>query len=217
MQRAWEVMKSISTGSSGLDNAIGVGGLPRGRIIDIFGPELAGKITLALQAIVSVQRQGGVAAFIDTEHAFDVDYARQLGVSLEHLLISQPDTVEQALEIVETLVRSGAVDLVVVGSVAVLAPRDCVHADLHARLMGRALRMLTATANRTGTCVVFLGCEGVEPGKTLLKFYASVRLMVRRMVDTESGETVDPSRARVKVVKNKVGRPFGEAIIDIPR
>ncbi len=223
----------ISTGSLGLDVALGVGGLPRGRVIEIFGPEASGKTTLSLHAIAEIQKAGGTAAFIDAEHALDVTYARKLGVRSDDLLLSQPDTGEQALEIVETLVRSGAVDLVVVDSVAALVPRaelegemGDAHMGLQARLMSQALRKLTAAISKSLTTVIFInqirmrlgvmfGNPETTTGGNALKFYASVRLDIRRIESIKEAETVIGNRVRVKVVKNKVAPPFRQAECEI--
>jgi len=228
-----EPVATIPTGSLALDMATGVGGYPRGRVIEIYGPESSGKTTLALHAIAEAQRSGGVAAFVDAEHALDVTYARSVGVETDRLLVSQPDTGEQALEIVEMLVRSGAVDLVVVDSVAALTPKAELegemgdqHMGLQARLMSQALRKLTGITHRTGTTLIFLnqlrqkigvtfGSPEVTTGGNALKFYASMRLDVRRIAQVKVGDEPVGGRTRVKLAKNKCAPPFTEAEFEI--
>jgi recombination protein RecA len=226
-------MQVIPTGSIALDVALGIGGLPRGRIIEVYGPESSGKTTVALHAIANAQAEGGIAAFIDAEHALDPDYARALGVDTDALLVSQPDTGEQALEIADMLVRSGALDIIVIDSVAALVPRAEIegemgdsHVGLQARLMSQALRKITGALNNSGTTAIFInqlrekigvmfGSPETTTGGKALKFYASVRLDVRRIESLKDGTDVVGNRTRVKVVKNKVASPFKQAEFDI--
>ncbi|MBI3753452.1 MAG: recombinase RecA [Deltaproteobacteria bacterium] len=224
---------AISTGSPAIDIALGVGGVPRGRVVEIFGPESSGKTTLTLHIIAEAQKKGGVAAFIDAEHALDTGYAKKLGVKVDELLLSQPDTGEQALEIAEVLIRSGAVDVLVIDSVAALVPRaelegdmGDAHMGLQARLMSQALRKLTSTISKSKTCMIFInqirhkigimfGNPETTTGGNALKFYASVRMDIRRIGAIKQGEDVIGNRTRVKVVKNKLAPPFKEAELDI--
>ncbi|HWN42697.1 MAG TPA: recombinase RecA [Thermoanaerobaculia bacterium] len=232
-QRETLVMEAIPTGSISVDAAIGIGGFPRGRVVEVYGPESSGKTTLALSVVGQAQKRGGIAAFIDAEHALDAEYARKLGVDIDNLLVSQPDSGEQALEIAEMLVRSNAVDIIVVDSVAALVPKAELegemgdsHVGLQARLMSQALRKLTAIVAKSKTCLIFInqirekigvmfGNPETTTGGRALKFYASVRIDIRRIAALKDGEEVTGARAKVKIVKNKCAAPFRQAEFDI--
>ena len=231
--KEFAAVSAISTGSIGVDAALGVGGVPRGRIVEIFGPESSGKTTLSLHIIAEAQKVGGLAAFIDAEHALDAEYAKKLGVDIDNLLVSQPDSGEQALEIAEVLVRSGAIDLIVIDSVAALVPRAELEGEmgemqmgLQARLMSQALRKLTGIVSKSRTCLVFInqirekigvmfGNPETTSGGRALKFYSSVRIDIRRMTQIKEGDEVVGSRVKVKIVKNKVAAPFRQAEVDV--
>jgi len=226
-------IRAISSGSIGLDHALGIGGFPRGRIVEIYGPESSGKTTLAIHAIAEAQKLGGIAAFIDAEHAFDRFYAQKLGVDIENLLVSQPDNGEQALEITENLIRSGAIDIIVIDSVAALTPKSEIEGEmgeskvgLQARLMSQALRKLTGTISKTNSCCIFInqlrekigvmfGNPETTTGGNALKFYSSIRIDIRRTGQIKDGDNVTGNRAKIKVVKNKVAPPFKQAEVDI--